>query len=330
MNITNFEGALLPGGYGNFGLKYKPQGAGNLSRVWFVDGISGSDANEGFDPERAFATVGKAVSKAGAYDVIYILDKGYDISSGDPTPYRETATAGNLVVTYGKSNLAIIGVPHNIRDLFGLQIKAALTLTTPILSVYAPLVAIENLDFNGTGDDLARGNIYFYSNDATHAAENCSVCNCHIRNGKGSAGVASQGGGVVIQGGWYHSITGNRFENCRCGIYIVSAAGTVKGTRIERNVFTGDITLIDCDIYMNTGGSNIVTQTSICGNYFAHDVGSYGYKKYVSVKGDGGLLGNYFAHLAVEAKAAGADIIIPTTFRMAGNFDEAGIILRTA
>ena len=328
--MTNFPGGIQASpvvGANHFGWKYK---AFRAPRAWFVDGVSGADGSEGSDPESALATPGRAIALASAYDVIYVLDKGFDISSGDPTPYRETVTAGNLVITYAKNNLALVGVPHNIHDLFGLQIKAALTLTTPILSVYAPLVAIENLDFNGTGDALARGNIYLYSNDATHAAENCSVFNCHIRNGKGVAGVASQGGGVVIQGGWYNSIIGNRFENCRCGIYIVSAAGTVKGTRIEYNTFTGDITLIDCDVYMNTGGSNIVTQTTIIGNKFCHDVGSYGYNKYISVKGDGGCLGNYFAHLAVEAKADGADIVVPLIFRMAGNFDEAGIILRTA
>jgi len=327
--MTNFPGGIQGSpviGANHFGWKHK---SAHASRVWVVDGISGHDGAEGDSPDTALATVGRAIFLASAYDVIYILDKGF--ADTDPVAYRETAAAGNLSIAYAKSHLALVGVPHNIHDVFGLQIKAALTLHTPIITVNAPCVAIENLDINGTGDDLAYGNVYFHSEGSTtYQAEGCSVYNCHIRNGKGSAGVATEGGGVVIHGGWYNNIIGNRFENCRVGVRMVSAAGTVKGTRIERNVFTGDITLIDCDIYMQAGGGSVITHSTVCGNYFAHDVGSYGYNKYACLHGDGGLLDNYFAHFAVEAKADGADIVVPLIFRMAGNFDEAGLILRAA
>ena len=322
--MTNFPGGIQGSpviGANHFGWKHK---SAHASRVWVVDGISGSDGAEGDSPDSALRTVGRAIFLASAYDVIYVLDKG--LSGTDPNPYREAIA--NLFIAYAKNNLALIGVPHNIHELYGLQIKAALALTTPILSVSAPFTVIENLDFNGTGDALARGNIYFADDsDTTNQAQGSSVYNCHLRNGKGSAGVATMGGGIVIHGGWHYTVKGCRFDRCRCGIWMSSKGATIQNIRIEDNLFTtSDLAVVDSDIYMATTAEG----TAILRNFFAHDVGSYGSAKYATLTGSGGLLGNYFAHLAVEAKVGGADIVIPATFRMAGNFDEAGLILRAS
>ena len=314
-------------GGGRFGWKFKAGGPDpTRSRVWFVDGNVGSDAYDGADPETAFATVGKAISVAAAYDVIYVLDKG--LSGTDPNPYRE-ATA-NLSIPYAKNNLALVGVPHNIHDTYGLQIKAALALTTPILSVSAPFVAIENLDLNGTGDALARGNIYFADDsNTTNQAQGGSVYNCHIRNGKGVGGVGTVGGGITIVGGWYYTIKECRFERCRVGIWISGSAHEVKGVRVEDNLFTSDdLAIVDQDIYMIAA----VNATTICENCFAHDKGTYnqGTPPFATLVGSGVLCKNTFAHAAVVAAHDGADLIIPDTFLMAGNYDEAGLILRGA
>ena len=322
--MTNFPGGIQGSpviGANHFGWKHK---SAHASRVWVVDGISGSDGAEGDSPDSALRTVGRAIFLASAYDVIYVLDKG--LSGTDPNPYREAIA--NLSIAYAKNNLALIGVPHNIHELYGLQIKAALVLTTPILSVSAPFTVIENLDFNGTGDALARGNIYFADDgDTINQAQGSSVYNCHLRNGKGSAGVATMGGGIVIHGGWHYIVKGCRFDRCRCGIWMSSKGATIQNNRIEDNLFTtSDLAVVDKDIHMATAAESTV----IARNYFAHDIGSYGSNLYATLTGSGGLLNNYFAHAAVEAKAAGADIVIPATFRMAGNFDEAGIIVRAS
>lgn len=322
MGKTSFTGPVYAGGVpllpNRFGWKYG-------ATSWFVDGNYGSDGNSGKEAEKAFSTVAYAISRASAYDVIYILDKG--LSGTDPNPYRETTA--NLSIAYAKNNLALVGVPHAIQDAFGVQIKAALVLTTPILSVNAPFVAIENLDFNGTGDALARGNIYFADEgDTTNQAQGASVYNCHIRNGKGSAGVATLGGGIAIKGGWFYTIKNCRFDRCRVGIWMSSGtASTVSNVRIEDNLFTtSDLALVDQDIYM----TGTITSTSICRNYFAHDIGSYSSNLYATLVGDGGLLDNYFAHLDIEAKAAGADLVVPAEFRMAGNYDEGGLVARAS
>jgi len=322
----------FPNGVSSFGtpvLGSSSLGWKKDAKVLFVDCVNGLDGYEGTSPENALKSVGRAITLAGPYGVIYVLDAG--LSGTDPVPYRETVA--NLSVPYAKNNLAIVGVPHNIHDTYGLQIKAALALTTPILSVYAPFCAIENLDFNGTGDALARGNIYFRDDgDTTYQAQGSSVFNCHIRNGKGvGAASAGAGGGIVVNGGWYYIFKNNRFHRCRVGVYLTSGVSTVQGVQIENNLFTSDdLTLVDFDIYMVDGG--VYYQTALDQNAFAHAKGTYAgaASKYFHLLADGMLSDSFFASTGLTWGASaktGGDI--PTTFYMCGNYCETGLMART-
>jgi hypothetical protein len=314
----------FPNGVSSFGtplLGSSSLGWKKDAKVLFVDVVNGLDGYEGTSPENALSSVGRAITLAGPYGVIYVLDAG--LSGTDPVPYREAVS--NLYVPYAKNNLAIIGVPHNIHEVFGLQIKAALALTTPVLWVAAPFCAIENLDFNGTGDALARGNIAFQDDaTTTFQAQGSSVYNCHLRNGKGVGGVGGIGGGVTIVGGWYYTIKNCHFDRCRAGVWMSGSAHEVKTVRIEDNLFTSDdVALVDFDIYTLAPVNALVVHR----NVFGHAKGTYAgaASKYVHLVGSGVLSENVFANATGLTWGAsgktGGDISTDTP--IVNNYDES-------
>lgn len=299
-------------GAGRFGWKNKA-----TTRVWFVDGTVGSDGAQGDSPEAAFLTIGRAIAKAGAYDVIYVLDKG--LSGTDPNPYQEATV--NLAVAYAQNNLAIVGVPHNIYQLYGLQVKGvAGALTTPVLKISAPFCAIENLDFNRGGS--TGGGVYFADDgNTTNQAQGSSVYNCHFRNIRGSGTVAASGGcAVQVVGGWYYFVGNCYFIDCRGGVALDSGTSTVKGVTLEDLLFVTDTAAnIDVDIFM----TGTVTATAIRRCNFNHAKPAYngGTDKYVKLVGDGMIADCRSAGTGTWG-ATGGDATIPTTFLMAGNMAE--------
>jgi hypothetical protein len=260
-------------GEGRFGWKFKAGGPDpTRSRVWFVDGLLGSDQYDGADPETAFATVGKAISMAVAYDVIYVLDMGYDVSGGDPVPY--TAVTTNLSIAVGKNNLALVGVPHNIHQVYGLQLKPVSASTTPILSVYAPLVSIENLCFNKRGDGV--GSCVYIIEDGTYGGTGVSLYNCHFRNADMGSAAHTTNAGVKLIGTKWADISRCYFFDCRNGVAQGSGTNTINFTTIRDCVFSASVVAnIDVDILLIPGSSGQSAGHLVDNCRFVHDVPAF-------------------------------------------------------
>ena len=84
---TNFPNGLtsmgipqLGGGVNNFN--------GFNGNVWFVDGDRSSNGS-GKTPDKAFSTIGAAITKAAAYDTIYVKPKVPATDASDPEVYAE-------------------------------------------------------------------------------------------------------------------------------------------------------------------------------------------------------------------------------------------------
>jgi hypothetical protein len=238
------------------------------AKTWFVDGLQGSDGNYGQDAENAFQTIGYAISRASAYDVIYVLDKGHD---GGTDPYAYTESTTNLSIAMAKNNLAIIGVPHNIHEVYGLQIKPVSASTGPALSVYAPFTTIENLCFNKRGDGVGSCVYFRDDGDTTYQAQGSSIYNCHLRNADMGSAARTTAGGVYINGGWYYTIKDCTFMDCHNGVSYTSGTSTVKKLTISGCTFNGTTTNIDTDIY----GAGTVYATLIDRCNFAHEVPAF-------------------------------------------------------
>ncbi len=240
------------------------------AHTWFVDGLQGSDGNYGRDAENAFQTIGYAISRASAYDVIYVLDKGHD-GSTDPSAYTESTT--DLSIAFAQNNLALVGVPHNIHQTFGLQIKPVSASTSPALSVYAPFCTIENLDFNKRGDGVGSCVLFRDDGDSTYQCQGSSIYNCHLRNADLGSAARTNAGGIEILGGWYLTVKNCFFMDCRNGVSVRSGTSTYKSVVVDGCTFQGTTTNIDTDVCAVAGSTGYSLLVDKC--VFAHEVPAF-------------------------------------------------------
>lgn len=276
MTITHFpHGIIATPNLGSVGF-----GMGYLSTTYFVDGVNGSDSQDGQSPEAAFVSVGKAISMADAWDVIYVLPKAWtslgavDTVPWVGTPYQESST--DLSVTYAKQGLAIIGVGHQglIGPPYGTVIRGIAANTASLLKVHAPMVAIENLTFASASADSNVDGLEFNGETAlTSEGSLGSVYNCHFHScGKYSG---YEGGAVHATMVWGLTVDTCSFQGCRTGVGVHSAE-TTTGKFIVRNcdffsrLGTASDIYVDISIY-NLGSTSVL----ITGNNFAHLIPSY-------------------------------------------------------
>ena len=186
MPITNF-----PNGLTSFGIPLF--GSARFSNPWsthyFVDGDEGSDGNNGKSPQKAFATIQKAVTAATGGDVIYIRPKTYTMGTGFAR-YEEdvdiTNTCTGSGVTEDNAGISIIGVTPrggHASDFMGPRWKHA---TDTCLHTTAAATHIENIGFFCEG---ATYGVRFQSDGATYTksgGQGSSMYNCAV---KGEGGV---------------------------------------------------------------------------------------------------------------------------------------------
>ena len=270
MSLTNFPNGITSFGAPVFGsghLGWKKE-----ANVFFVDGVNGLDGYEGTSPENALKTIGRALALAGPYDVIYVLDKGYDVSGGDPVAYIEAAT--DLSIAVGKNNLALVGVPHNINQVYGLQLKCVSASTAPVLSVYAPLVTIENLCFNKRGDGV--GSCVYIIEDGTYGGTGVSLYNCHFRNADMGSAAHTTSAGVKLIGTKWADINRCYFFDCRNGVAQGSGTNTINFTTIRNSVFSASVVAnVDVDILLIPGSSGQSAGHLVDNCRFVHDVPAF-------------------------------------------------------
>jgi len=223
MTIANY-----PHGLASFGVPLL--GTNRFSNPWsthyFVDGISGSDANDGKTPSTAFATIQYAVTVSTGGDVIYIRPKTYTMGTGFAR-YTEdvtitsgaTAGAGNTVPNANKS---LIGVtPRGVAsDFLGVRWKFASAVN---LNVEAAGTHLENIGFFAEG---ATYGVYFEGDGATwgkNGHTGSSMYNCSV---KGEGGIRANGSDSLQI---INCQLQAKYDGTVCGIII-----TLDGTNVNR------------------------------------------------------------------------------------------------
>ena len=189
MGFTNF-----PNGVTSFGIPL--MGGSRFSNPfathYFVDGDEGSDGNDGKAPNKAFATIQKAVTASTGGDVIYIRPKTYTMATGFAR-YEEDVVVANGATGTGttatEAGKSIIGISPlgSASDFMGVRWKYA---TNTNLNVEAAATHIENIGF--FCEDATAG-VYFEQDGATYTkagGTGSSMYNCAI---KGDGGVLANG-----------------------------------------------------------------------------------------------------------------------------------------
>ena len=144
-------------GLASFGIPL-PSG-GRFSSPWathyFVDGLDGSDSNDGKSPSNAMKTIQAAVTASAAGDVIYVRPKGWTIGTGFARYTEDVVvplggSGGSTGVTATGANKSIIGVTPRSHptDFLGVRMKFT---TATALTIDAPGTHVENIGIFGEG-----------------------------------------------------------------------------------------------------------------------------------------------------------------------------------
>lgn len=272
MSITHFpHGIFATPNLGAVGF-----GMSNASTIYFVDGTNGSDSNDGQSPEAAVLTIGKAISLADKFDVIYVVPKDWT-SLENSYAGLNTAYAESCSISYAKAGLAIVGVGH--ADLLGephsVVLKETASGTAANMKVLAPMCAFENLAFERAGSETG-GQLVFQGGTAlTYEGNASSVYNCYFFYGNGSTGPGTTAGALLGDQFWGLNISHCSFMGCRRGIYLQSGAATTGDIEIDNCTFKSRLTAasdIEYDIYVYCQGSATVNIHDI---FCAHLIPSY-------------------------------------------------------
>ncbi len=320
--ISSFGVPVIGGG--RYGWK-------DAASVYFVDGTGGDDAYDGTTPELAVATVQRGLALMNAYDVLYIVENAF--VDTDPT-YYQGATA-NHTIAVANTGVAIVGVSHAGQLGYPMTpyLMGYTATETPVFTVNAPLVAIENLHFSGgwANANTTTAGIYAPNSTGTSSAvpQAISIHNCSFEDFEGATPASATsypGAGVSIIGTWYSVVNHCRFRNCVVGVQIGSSASTMVATVIENNIFFADATTdVNADINSYMQGT---TDICIKNNYFAHALPTYAggsAVRYIAFAGGGQEKGlvtdNYCGHTStLSAGAAGSGILAPANMGFGKNY----------
>ena len=326
--VTNYQDGLQSYGVPVFGSRYGWKAG---ATPYFVDGTSGDDAYDGSTPELAKATVQAGLALMNAYDVLYIMENAF--VDTDPTYYQ--GTAANHTIAVANTGVAIVGVSHAGQLGYPMTpyLMGMAATETPVFTVNAPLVAIENLHFSGgwANSNTTTAGIYAPNSTGTSSAvpQAISIHNCSFEDMEGASpasGSGFPGGGVSIIGTWYSVVNHCRFRNCVVGVQIGSSASTMVATTVENNIFFADAdTDVNADIHSYMQGT---TDICIIRNYFAHILPAYSAgsaARYIAMVGGGqekGILSdNYCGHTStLTAGAAGTGILAPANMGFGKNY----------
>lgn len=201
----------------------------------YVDAANGSDDdNDGTAPDKAFASLQKALSECFANGSISVAPGTYEVDGGALVLDRKVT----LTATEGPER-TIVEVRE---DAPGFVLSADAGST------------VSGFTFRGgTSEDGLAGGLRIYSGTVT----NCVVANC------AATASGSTGGGVYMYG--TGSFLGSTVSNCTCngnGGGVFMTGGTVRGCRLLDNTATGtaggayvggilDVAFDDCEISGN-------------------------------------------------------------------------------
>lgn len=333
---TNFKYGLK-----NRGVPVEALGFGygmdSSSTVYFVDDKTGNDGNTGTDPSAAFKTIGKAISTAGAWDVIYIAPKVWT-SLEYSYPGLNTAYAESNTIPYAKAGLAIVGIAHQglVGVPHGVVIRETASATTANMAVNAPMCAFENLAFERGGTETG-GQLTFQGGVAASNEGNAgSVYNCYFFYGNGTTAISPGYAGAISAGQvWGLTVRNNYFLGCRGGIQFNSGTATAGSFIAQGNIFcsrNATASEIDFDIMVYTQGAACVVITD---NYFAHLIPTLSggsALRYVSIQSDvrqGIVANNHIGNAhntTLTTGPSGTAISTPTNIGIGGHWADSALM----
>jgi hypothetical protein len=263
-------------------------------RAFFVDYDNGSVNNTGLDLNNKQKYIDTAISSAGAWDVIYVRPRVPDTAGGDPQSIIPYAAA-NLSIPATKYGLNIIGAaagygPRNPGYITTIEGDATVT-DTPVITVLAPYIHIENLHIK-KGGMTGKPLVLFY-----WGAFGSSIVGCKFNQ---SNGTGHGYGAVTFDTCPYGTVYRNLFDRCSIGVSLTAASSDPYSFSIENNDFIGVPGSIRADIASLSGSAEGNTKIVISHNVFGHDTPTLGYAKYIYIQDSGGgtstgiVAGNYF------------------------------------
>jgi len=302
------------------------------ANVWYVDGNTGSAANDGKGWATAFALIQTAVTAASSGDTIFVESIKIGTGGSDPGNYTE-----NIIIPPATDRLSIIGVNRG-RTQGGLpQLKIGATTTSPVLTIRAPGCLIANLCINGAG---GTGGGILLDDDSgsaeTKSAFGTTIYGCYFKNCVGTTATNAATGGAIqwtaLGGAWQTLIKGNRFyKNVGDIVMKGTSDGVVQDVVIEDNIFSGPTTSVDTNIYVAADGiSGLIIRNNCFTCYPALNSGTNAECLTLGTGCIGVITGNDFGFTG-KSFGATADNKVPTTMLMANNWQEAGSfqVLRT-
>lgn len=301
--------------------------AGGSGAAWFVDGTTGAgaDSNAGTSFDAAFATIQHAIDSASAHDTIYVAPKTIPAGGTDPVNYAET-----LTIAAGKSGLSIIGVNTGLKQAAQPQIKKG-SGSTALLTVRSPGCLIYGLTFNGGGS--TGGGILLDDNGSTKTAEGTIIKGCVFKNCVGSGATdGSTGGGVMIgtSGGCWDTLIQNCLFYNNIGGFVLLGTGAAvpQDITIDNCTFTSSAAnLRDCDIFGNAGSGMVALNITKCVFGIFPAAGTK--NNYMVLTGCTGILSDCRFASSGKTFGAAANVLIPTTVGIAGNYQDGALIART-
>ena len=326
MGLTNFPNGIMA----------TPNiGAGRLADIWaadnlfFVDGVSGDNANEGKRPDGAKKTVSGAISAATKDAVIYV--KPNTTTASAQTYYRD-----NITVPLTKPNLSIIGCGaggSNPNSYTGVQLKVSAAVTTGhLIDVQGAGLYLENMRLTGNSM-TGTGAIVHANASATLAPGGLHIRGCLFEAAvqEASLGADPTGGSITFGTCNYTLIENNWFYNTLTGVGGIANYGTMGRINILNNIFSGAPAARGVDIHLYPGSSTYGSGVVIAGNIFADGLPTGGtINRFIKVvtTGTGIIANNFFASTATSGAtgwgAAGTEITVPVTFFFSGNYAADG------
>lgn len=292
--------------------------------IFFVDGDS-SSSGTGYSPDSPVTTISAAVALASAGGVIYVKARSIATGGTDPVSYAET-----IIIPPALDGLKIIGIGSGLKQAAQPQVKKG-SGSTALLTIRAPGCLISGITFNGNGS--TGGGILLDDNGTTKTAEGTIIQNCVFKNCKGSGATDAKTGGAIqiasTGGAWDTLIKGCLFYNNIGGFVLLGTADVVpqdisiEDCRFDSSTAAGR----DCDIYGNVGSGMVAVNIRRCEFGIFPAAGTV--NTYMDLTKCTGLLSDCRFASNGKTFGNGVNVPIPTTFGIAGNYQDGALIART-
>lgn len=272
-----------------------------------------------------YNTIQAAVTAAPENSTIYVVAGEITAGGTDPVSYAE-----NVTIPAGKAGLKLIGLGNGTKQASQPQIKKG-SGSTAMLTVRSPGCLIQGITFNGGSS--TGGGILLDDDGSTKTAMGTIIRDCVFKNCVGSGATdGSTGGGVMIgsNGGCWDTLIDSClfFNNIGGFVLLGTAAAVPQDITINRCIFTSSAAASrDCDIWGNVGSGMVGVVISEC--LFGIFPAAGTKNNYMDLTKCTGLLSRCSFASNGKTFGAAANVLIPTTVGIAGNYQDGALVART-